>query len=170
MKMVIHPPSWTETLNNFAEKKKFQQIMTAVSGPAVLGKYLHWQDLRHRTPPKGLTHEEWWAGLKLRRKSDSKEIPLKDNNSEPFQYLSTDPIPEHLHKIDKGAAGVIRMPEQITNPDTRDQYCVSSLIEEAITSSQLEGATTTRKVAKEMLRTKRPRINKTRINFTTQTN
>ena len=39
--------------------------------------------------------------------------------------------------------------------DTRDRYMLNSLIEEAITSSQLEGAATTREVAKEMIRTKR---------------
>ena len=47
------------------------------------------------------------------------------------------------------------MPEQITNPNTRDQYYISSLIEEAITSSQLEGAATTRKIAKEMIKSGR---------------
>ena len=47
------------------------------------------------------------------------------------------------------------MPEQITNPETKDRYYVGSLIEEAITSSQIEGAATTRKVAKEMLRSGR---------------
>ncbi len=48
------------------------------------------------------------------------------------------------------------MPDQITNPEVKDQYYVSSLIQEAITSSQLEGAATTRSVAKEMIRTGRP--------------
>lgn len=48
------------------------------------------------------------------------------------------------------------MQKQITNPDTKDQYYVSSLIQEAITSSQLEGAATTRRVAKEMIKTGRP--------------
>ncbi len=47
------------------------------------------------------------------------------------------------------------MPDQITNPDTRDRYYISSLMEEAITSSQIEGAATTRLVAKEMLRSGR---------------
>jgi Fic family protein len=42
--------------------------------------------------------------------------------------------------------------ELVTNSQTRDRYLVNSLIEEAITSSQLEGAATTHKVAKEMLR------------------
>ena len=49
------------------------------------------------------------------------------------------------------------MPEQIT-PETKDRYCVRSLIEEATTSSQLEGAATTRRVAKDMIRSgRRPR-------------
>lgn len=66
--------------------------------------------------------------------------------------LLVDPIAEYLHYIDLRAGGLIQMPEQITNPETRDQYYVGSLIEEAITSSQLEGAVTTRRVAKEMIR------------------
>jgi Fic family protein len=54
------------------------------------------------------------------------------------------------------AGGRIEMPDAIANPSTRDRYYVNSLVEEAITSSQLEGAGTTRRVAKEMLRTHRP--------------
>jgi Fic family protein len=47
------------------------------------------------------------------------------------------------------------LPAAVTSPETRDQYLVSTLIQESITSSQLEGAATTRDVAKEMLRTGR---------------
>ena len=57
---------------------------------------------------------------------------------------------------DLGAGGRIGVPAPVTNPETKDQYYVSSLIEEAITSSELEGATTTREVAKEMIRAARP--------------
>jgi len=50
------------------------------------------------------------------------------------------------------------MPQQITDPQTKDQYYVNSLIEEAVTSSQIEGATTTRPIAAEMIRSgRRPR-------------
>ncbi|WP_457673613.1 Fic family protein, partial [Thiolapillus sp.] len=65
-----------------------------------------------------------------------------------------------LHIIDSQARGQIRMDEQITSPETRDRYIVSSLMEEAITSSQLEGASTTRKVAVEMLRTGRKPVDR----------
>jgi Fic family protein len=61
-----------------------------------------------------------------------------------------------LHQIDVGAGRSLGVPEPITNPQTRDHYLIRSLIEEAITSSQLEGAVTTREVAKEMIRTGRP--------------
>ena len=44
----------------------------------------------------------------------------------------------------------------MVNPDERGRFIVNSLIEEAITSSQLEGAATTRRVAKDMLRSGRP--------------
>ena len=92
------------------------------------------------------------------RRSLFKQVPLCDKNQEPFKHLTVDPIPERLHSIDQGAGGLIQMPRQITNPDTKDQYYISSLIQEAITSSQLEGAATTRKVAKEMIQTgRRPR-------------
>ncbi len=50
------------------------------------------------------------------------------------------------------AAGTIQANDAITNPNTRTTYLVRSLIEEAINSSQLEGASTTRHVAKEMIR------------------
>ena len=46
-------------------------------------------------------------------------------------------------------------PTDIASSDMRDRYIVHSLIEEAITSSQLEGAATTRVVAKDMIRSGR---------------
>ena len=46
----------------------------------------------------------------------------------------------------------MKVKEPITNPQVRNTYLIKSLVEEAITSSQLEGAATTKKVAKEMIR------------------
>ncbi len=47
------------------------------------------------------------------------------------------------------------MPEPVTNPATRERFLFRSLVEEAITSSQLEGASTTRTKAMEMFRSGR---------------
>jgi Fic family protein len=131
------------------------KIMNSVSEPLVDGKYLHWDQLRHRQPPTGFSCEEWWARLKFARIQNKKHLPLEDTKGQSFYHLVVDPIPARLHEIDLSAGGHIQVSKQITNPDTRDQYYVSSLIEEAIASSQLEGATTTRQIAKEMIRTKR---------------
>jgi Fic family protein len=55
-----------------------------------------------------------------------------------------------LHEIEQEVQEFSR--QSIMIPRTKDAYLVSSLMEEAISSSQLEGASTTRKVAQEMLR------------------
>src|SRR4051794_22724022 len=67
---------------------------------------------------------------------------------------------ESTHRIDQSASGHISMSEVVTNAATRNRYLVSSLMEEAITSSQLEGASTSRQVAKDMIRSGRQPRNK----------
>src|SRR5258708_3942640 len=90
------------------------------------------------------------------RLTQAKMLPLVDKNGRPFTYSVPDLAQQHLHTIDQSLSGLITLSEEVTSPSTRDRYIVSSLIEEAITSSQLEGASTTRQVAKEMLRSGRP--------------
>jgi Fic family protein len=119
------------------------------------GRYYHWDKLRYLKPPDDLTHEEWWVGLKIARNSSLRTLPLKDVAGQPFAFSMPDPVVEMLHRIDQNASGQIAISEEVTNPATRNRYIVNSLIEEAITSSQLEGASTTQRVAKEMLRTGR---------------
>ncbi len=120
------------------------------------GKYRHWDIVRHLTPPKGLTKEEWWFGIKMRRLLGMKVVPLMDRDGKDFFFYNlSDNVLERLHEIDLGAGGVLEVPEVLTNAQTKDQYVMRSLIQEAITSSQIEGAATTRKVAKEMLRSGR---------------
>lgn len=117
--------------------------------------YTHWDKLRRYPAPEGVTHEEWWLAEKLGRMGKSRNIPLKDKLGGVFSYQIPELVMEGLHEIDLGAGGTISIAEPITNPHTRDRYLMSSLMAEAITSSQLEGAVTTREVAKEMIRTGR---------------
>ena len=155
MKKPATPPNQANLLAEVSSNDRFLAILKSIDTPTVKGEYLHWDKLRFHPPPDGLSHEEWWLGLKLLRRSIRAAVPLKGNSGRPFWYTLTEPIPERLHEIDLNAGGTIQMPEQIANPDTKDRYCVSSLIEEAITSSQIEGAVTTRRVAKEMIRSGR---------------
>jgi len=118
-------------------------------------KYLHWDKLKHLSPPVGLSSEEWWAAIKVARKVQAKAVPLMDRMGRTFQFGVPESVAEALHRVDLGAGGMVSIPEPITNPATRDRYLVHSLMEEAITSSQLEGAATTRVVAKELIRSGR---------------
>lgn len=127
-------------------------------GPTQDGTYRHWDTLRHLTPPNDLSSEEWWFALKTARQHLYQSLPTRDKSGEPFKYALLDGMLRMLHAIDKNASGALKGSDQVTNPQTRDTYLIKSLVEEAITSSQLEGASTTREVAKEMIRTgRRPR-------------
>ena len=103
--------------------------------------------------------EEWWLALKLSRTGLYRKLPLQDTGGRPFVYLLPDRVQEALHRIDSQGRGWIgATAEGVADRDTRNQFIVNSLIQEAIASSQLEGASTTRAVAAEMIRAgRRPR-------------
>ena len=153
------PPSpndlMTKIISGPDGPKRFLNISQMQIGPAPGGKYRHWDIVRRLDPPQGLTPEEWWLGIKLARQCLHQELPISDRFGKPFRYATPDIVFRLLHQIDRDAAGAIRGSEQITNPDTRETYLIKSLFEESITSSQLEGATTTREVARDMLRQRR---------------
>ena len=122
------------------------------------GRYLHWDQLKHRQPPRGLNHKDWWAAVKAARFPICKALALVDLKGRPFTFCPVEPILEMLHHIDSRLAGRIETSNSEINGPQRDRYLISSLIEEAITSSQLEGAATTRRVAADMIRSnRRPR-------------
>jgi Fic family protein len=153
MKFPKSPPSLREVLRD--PSRVLHALTGAADEAARRDRYLHWDDLRHRDPPAGLSAEEWWYGLKMRRMAQRQEIPLKDQRGRAFSFSLTPRMFELVHEIDLRCGGSVEGPEPVTNPDTRDRYYVSSLVEEAITSSQLEGAAVTRSVAKEMIRSGR---------------
>ncbi len=128
-----------------------RKILGGGIGPAPDGKYSHWDTLRHLEPPSPLTPEQYWTAVKLARQAISRRLPLADKNGRPFIWSVPTVVQEFLHKVDRDAAGSIGASAPVTNPDTRNTYLLRSIIEEAITSSQLEGASTTRRVAKDML-------------------
>jgi Fic family protein len=155
----LKPPTIRSLLEPLLKSKggaeRLQQLVASGVGPAPDGKYRHWDILRHLDPPSGFTSEDWWLAIKFARQSHWHQLPLQDVAGESFRYVLTDGVLRMLSDIDRSAGGPIAVSDQVTNPQTRDTYIIKSLIEEAITSSQLEGASTTRDVAKEMIQTGR---------------
>lgn len=117
---------------------------------------MHWSKLKYLNPPEGFTSEEWWVATKLARVSVRHHLPLYDKTGRPFSFSDSGYLYRMLHEVDRDASGRIELPADVVTTDSRNRYLVNSLVEEAITSSQLEGAATTRRVAKEMLRSGRP--------------
>ncbi len=147
------PPSET---NLFAEAPdRLAEIFSVIVGPTVDGRYRHWHKLRQLKPPPPLSHAEWWWRIRLARQMISKPIALVDTDGRAFTFALVDPMLEMLSRVDRRASGEIGFADAVTNPTTRDRYILNSLIEEAIRSSQLEGASTTRRVARQMLRSGR---------------
>ncbi|MFN2417654.1 MAG: Fic family protein, partial [Candidatus Limnocylindria bacterium] len=123
--------------------------------PTKDGKYLHWDKVIHLDPPDGLSVQDWWMGMKMARLPMYRTVPLVDKQGRPFRFTLADPVLEFVSGIDRDASGRIEVSEQVTNPEVRDRYLVTSLIEEAASSSILEGAATTVQRAKEMIRSGR---------------
>ena len=119
-------------------------------------RYLHWDKLRRLPLPAGLNHEQWWVKIKYARREVTRQLPLADKDGNLFGYTLPDQVHRSLHHVDQRGGGEVAMDEVVTSErEAGSRFLVNSLMEEAIRSSQLEGATTSRVVAKELLRSGR---------------
>lgn len=149
---VASPPNVDELVRELSANNRFLQVLEA----PLPTEYMHWDKVRHLEAPNGLSGEEWWWAIKWGRRPLLRTLPLVDQTGSSFAYALPDEVLRLLHYVDQKCSGEIAMPEVVTADDqARQHYLVNSLMEEAIRSSQLEGATTSRRVAKELLRTGR---------------
>src|SRR6476660_10502743 len=68
--------------------------------------YYHWEELRHRPLPLGLTAEDAWVavwGSRLNRKP----LPLLDLKGRPFTYWLPEPTSRILHQVDRQGGGTV---------------------------------------------------------------
>lgn len=153
MKSPVAPPPWDQLFERNA--RHLDLIATSHIGPEAKGVYEHWDHLRHLTPPNGLTAEQWWFGIKWARLALRRPLPLRDKHRHPLTLTLSDSIQRRLFLVARDAAGALRGEDHVQSDTMRERYLVRSLMEEAMTSSQLEGAATTTEVAKDMLRSGR---------------
>lgn len=118
--------------------------------------------------------ERLWSGLKFKRLSASRPSPVMVyQNQSPhharvnyFRWVKTPFIEKTLHDFDMNIGGSSFSPSYKIDQSSRDFFIRKNIIEEAIASSQLEGAATTRSQAKQMLReNRRPRTRDERMIF-----
>ncbi|MCH9031630.1 MAG: Fic family protein [candidate division Zixibacteria bacterium] len=124
-------------------------------------KYLYWDKARYQSRPKGITAEEFWMVIQLLRHNspNRSETIILDKNGRSFTWQPLPELDRNLHEIDMDLGGTLES-KLIDDKSTRQRFITRGIMEEAIASSQLEGASTTRKVAKRMLIERRAPRNK----------
>lgn len=151
MSIPVAPPSFNQLFAQLAPAR-INELLLMPKQSVWNERYFHWDELRHRPAPVGMTHDEWWLLTKFARMGQARQLALLlDKSGSPFSYVLAEAVLKGLRYIDRHAGGV----DTQIDPAERDRYIVGQLMEESITSSQLEGASTTRRVAEELLRTGR---------------
>lgn len=112
MKRPMAPPDPEQlTRAIFAEGADKLSRILAIPGGGPADPYLPWDMIRHKTPPDGLTHEEWWAGIKFARRQMQRALPLLDPDGRPFTFALPDAVLEALEaleEVSRDASGRIR--------------------------------------------------------------
>ena len=109
----------------------------------------YWDTVKYKKCPPECTPTDLWTYVKAARIKSAITVWEKYGVS----LSLTNNMQKKCHEIDMNWGGSWGADATIDSK-TKEQYLVSSLMEEAIYSSMMEGASTTRKVAKEMLRKK----------------
>lgn len=134
------------------EEAELQQLYAKANMP----EYIFWDKLKHKVGSvKKYTPNQIWYFIRQLRSFSATKTTITTEKGNPFIWLRLPSLDEILHNIDMFAGGrLFNMSPQITD-SSKQTYLNRGLIEEAIASSQLEGAHTTRKAAREMLVQKR---------------
>ncbi len=140
-----------------------QGMLNIINNPAleellhkINDSYYYWDKVRYQPLPAGILPVDLWALEKSRRNLSAFRIRFGEHS---FMWNSNNRIQDTLHFFDMNIGGTLGARGIIT-PEDRQRYLISSIMEEAIASSQIEGAVTTRRIAKEMLRKNRKPTNK----------
>ena len=115
----------------------------------ISSEYYYWDKVKYLAP-EGTSNTALWQAVKLQRMTNAKTV---DFGRYTFWFSVTEHMLSMMHEFDMNTGGNLGTKSIIPESD-KNFYLVSSVMEEAIASSQMEGASTTRKVAKEMLRKK----------------
>lgn len=153
MKIPEKAPDWKKILTNCLTPELATKTIDIIK--KANSEYLYWDHFKYQPMPNGIKPESAWAMVKTSRLFQSKFISLVDSKGRPFSYWLPDCVHREIHYIDQQAGGTILVDDPSVHSEERQRYMIRSLVDEAISSSQIEGAVTTRVVAKEMLQSGR---------------
>lgn len=125
-------------------------------------EYLYWDKFKYKFPDSDLKTEEQWYLIRQLRNVSAANTEIKAKTNEPFKWIRLSSTDEFLHRIDMLAGGQL-FPHSDLTTTNRQTFINRGIIEEAIASSQLEGAHTTRAAARKMIVEKREPRNESEI-------
>ncbi|MDR2409823.1 MAG: Fic family protein [Bacteroidales bacterium] len=143
--MLERPPKPTKQENQDAFKLVITPEIHSINA-----QYPYWDKVKYIKSEGGANNRILWFALKLLRQLNSNKTDLEFGKYR-FCFMVTDEMFELLHYFDMNIGSSLTG-ELLIPSENKNAYLISSVMEEAIASSQMEGATTTRKVAKDMLR------------------
>ncbi|MFH1441588.1 MAG: Fic family protein [Candidatus Omnitrophota bacterium] len=114
--------------------------------------YIYWDKFKYKKITKEYTHEEFWTAVKMARRIQSKKSVIKAENGEYFTMFNLPTLEEFFHEVDLNTGGNLFAPVKDMDEKNKFRFVSRGVVEEAIASSQLEGANTTRQLAKQFLR------------------
>lgn len=117
--------------------------------------YEYWDKIKYKKLPEGVTPQMLWTNVKASRLKSM--IPVWDKYG--INLCVTSQMQRLCHEFDMKFGSFWEV-EGDTQSAEKKYYLSSSLMEEAIYSSKMEGASTTRIIAKDMLRKKKSPQNK----------
>ncbi len=139
----------------FSRYAEDSQVRRAVQAADTRKHYLHWSRFRHISARTSLPVEKVWALVKWKRAALARELPFRSRSGRPIQVVVTDPLRSALRRIDLHQDLLDAGLPGGNSPDS-ETYSRRAFLEEAFFSSRIEGADTTREVARELLRSGRP--------------
>lgn len=157
IKPPLKAPQWQQSVKN--DFKKLLSFFNSSEIQSLIEKtdknYYYWDKILSQPLSSQFDKKEVWAFIRLRRLMNSSATPILDVDKNPFTFWLPDEIQKKLHLIDQSTGGNLALLDPSIEKSASSQFMVSSLMEEAITSSQIEGAVATIKQAKRMLLEKR---------------
>ncbi len=148
--MIEQPPIFTpKDLAKVFFDKRPDEILTALIDK-INEEYEYWDTVKYKKRPESCSSaQELWIRVKASRIKST----INTWDKYDISFALTNRMQRMCHEFDMNFGGSWGNSTVLSN-ENREQYLISSLMEEAIFSSQMEGAATTRKVAKDMLRRK----------------
>ncbi len=123
--------------------------------------YSHWEQIKYWQAPDGVSPLEVWAIVKFYRGPIfRKNSIIKDEQGNHFTWGALPGLEAFSHQVDMQLGGNLFISGKPVEEEMKHQLLSRGVMEEAISSSQLEGAHTSRKAAKQMILEERKPVNK----------